>query len=337
MTPRAARPIPTAQPVNVTVAVNTGSPTAAAPVAQAARPAGNGLAVAAVQAIGAIGQAIASRRPRPVPVAQPVGGMVTGGVVGVPVVGVAAPVMPVAVAMPVAVTPLMPAGYAPQQLPQPFPTPSFPPPQQTLTAPRMPYAPANAGHGHGSGGGGEWEPANEHHDLPAADGPHDPVHESEPADPADCGGTRGDVQPDISDGCGPSVEDIQPDECEPTTEDVQAEAEDCEPTMDECEPAVEDVQPEWDECELAVEDVQPEWDECELPADDGEPTFDDCGGAVEEEVAPGFDECGGAMEDTTAESGCDEFGGGCDMADGMDAGFDTSGGADWAGLGGEYC
>lgn len=354
MTPRAARPIPTAQPVNVTVAVSTTPATPVAPVVPAARPAGNGLAVAAVQAIGAIGQAIAnSRRPRPAPVAQPVGGAMVGGVVGVPVV--AAPLMSVAVAMPVAVAPVvpvgmpMPTGFAPQPQ-QPFPSPSFSTNQHVPTAPRMPHAPADTGHDHGQRGGADWEPAGEHHTPhtphtpehhdrpdPATDGHHNPVHGSAPTDSADCGGAMEHMQPDVNDGREPAVEDIQPDECESTVEDAQPDEPGCEPIIDECEPTTEDVQPEWDECDTPA-------DECELPVDEGEPVLDDCDGVMEEEFTPEFDECGGAMPDDgeLTPAGGDDLGGGefdcgADMSGGMDAGFDMSGGADWGGAGGDYC
>jgi hypothetical protein len=305
MTPRTARPIPVAQPVNVTVAVSTGTPAAPpAPVAQATRPAGNGLAATAAQVIGVIGQVLANGRPRPVPVAQPVGGMVTGGVVGLPVV--ATPVMPVAVAMPVMAAPLVPVGNAPQ--PQPYPTPSFPPVPQTPTDPRMRHAPTHTEH-HGDGGGDDWDTAGahdhtpharEHHDQPPTDEHEDPVHESEPAD---CGGPMEDVQPDVTDECEPTVEDLQPDEGEPAVEAVQPDEPECEPVLDGCDPT--------------VEDVQPEWDECELPADEGESAVDDCVGAMPDDGGCGWDNSS-------------------DLIDGTDVGFDLSGGSDWGGSG-EYC
>ena len=217
MTPRTARPIPTAQPVNVTVSVNA-TPTAN-PVAQpVARPTTNttGQVVGAVaQVVGAIARAVGGRRTGSPMMAQPVGMM---------------PIM----AAPVLATPYI-AGVVPMGIPVggPMggsvfaPTINFAP--TSTPSHHTPHAPVDHGHApvdHDHGHGGDWgSDANDHPAIEDQHGQH-PVDE-QPTDltpdaaDADCGGAMQDAEPTV-DECEPAMDD-----CEPTVEDVQPEIEDC--------------------------------------------------------------------------------------------------------------
>ncbi len=219
MTPRTARPIPTAQPVTVTVSVST-TPKAT-PVARPVRPATNttGQVVGAMaQVIGAIAQAVGRRRTGTPMTAQQVGMM---------------PMM----AAPVLVTPFV-VGVVPMGVPMggPMMTPTMP-------MHHTPHAPVDDGHGHdrghapvdhGHGGGGDWgSEANDHPAIedqhgqhPVDEQPTDLTPDADTAD-TDCGGAMGDAEP-IIDECEPMVED-----CEPAVEDVQPDVDCGEPVAEE--------------------------------------------------------------------------------------------------------
>jgi hypothetical protein len=217
MTPRAARPVPVAQPVSVSVTVGT-----ALPVAQpVAKPSANttGQVVGAVaQAVSAIAQAVGrQRRPAGLVSAQPVG--------VVPLVAAPVLAMPV-LAMPVGV----PTGFAP-------------------------HAPLGFDHGHtrhpdphhGQGGaGGDWSD-----DMPVTDEHDDQLTDRTPdADATDCELVTEDPEP-VADQCEPQKENDEPtvddaqltlDECEPMVDDGEVQFDDCGGAMTE-----DDFTPEFDD------------------------------------------------------------------------------------------